>query len=1199
MAYQRTYYFDFPDSGGNFYRFEMYDQGSVINSNKNREGKLGKDAVKIKYGSDGSKMFAPFKPSTLSFEFTVWDQWSAFYIKRLRQARQERDVYVALYREHVIGNNSPQYTPIWGGFLLMDLADDPDVGRPYTIQLKAVDGIASLKYYDFIPSTVSQTANHEYERKDTFMADSDNTQPTWRTFQSMIQLCLANVGAFEGTQGSPTTSATYRTATNWFNGEFTGLNVNPMTQSRVKPDVFYEKVDMGEDRDPKFKAKSCYDVLKSVCKAWGMRCVYWKQEYWFIQINMYNKLQTGTQANPEDLDNFKYKISDGTFVGFSDSIEDIWYNKYELFVDNQDYIPSVRNYKLAGGSYNILPAFKKVTIDFLNVDNNNRFNGFPPIPLTSTIGAPTISGTYYEFRSMGNFTFDGINDQEFFQRIYLNFQNGAAQGGNFNMLWTLCARVAGTGSNTPNTDPATNGWTHFYTYNYGTLTNAWRGVTYMQWWGFFVDQYFTIPTGNSTTEITAEITNGTQGEIYSLVTCPAGVGSANHPKFDAGDYEIGYYVRAYAANSSSGATLGNWQGHGQYGYGQGNNSTNPWDANLTYSDPSQSAGIGASDFAPIINGSVGSNMTTTSLVQTGDDTAFEKVNDIYFGDTGNNNSQGCIQIYTGTTNGWQPSDFAGNWGQDTLSGGNSFTQQLASDIFQAQAQNVLKFNVGTTLQPQQDWDYNDGTATRPQYFSPLTLMRTPAHTDSNTSAANWIMHTGEWTPINQEWKWVRYQVEQSTNSFTSTTTSTGGFNSGLGGGGNAGTSGPGPIISGPGFLPMMSNPGSANAAAISALQHQQYEPVAIVNVNAIIDRNDDFDTAYSQVVTSIGVQKMPQALLKSGDKILIYTASTRTYGSRTTTPPDPADKVNPFEDRLLEFTLSADQAANATSLSVVSTTIYQNIQLGDIISFSPKDLIKEYQNKTKGSIAGFDVQSDSLTKDGVKITGFIDSDSLTGASDELLPTSSSVKAYADTKQSALTLTTTGTSGAATLADNTLNIPNYASGGSVANYVNVKCSGTNETSTTEGEANAVYIPFDTKSAESTSTSIVIYGASGPEGIENAEYSFNMGTGKYEISWNVGADTSGNNNRYLAGIKLQYAEPTESRVETWNDVSPTHCYIYNRGNGDNRKGSVAGSILYNKTSSTEIYRLVIWKEDSSVSGTKALTLTNATNLIIKEV
>jgi len=949
MAYQRTYFFNFVDEGGITYRLEMYDGASPPASQQDREGRLGKDGCKIKWGSDGSGMFAPLKPSTLSFEFTVWDYWSASYIQLLRTARQERDVYVGLYRETVVGSNSPQYHPLWGGFLLMDLSDDPDMAMPYTITIRAIDGIASLKYIDFVPQATTQNANHEYSRADTYMADTNNSQPTWRTFKLLIHLALRECGPFDASVGSTQTEATFKTAVQWFNGDHPSTSIDPMTHTRANPSVFYERIDMGEDNEPKWKASSCYDVLKAICKAWGMRLVYYKGSYYFIQISLFHKTGAGNQASPVDIPNFTYNISNAVLVGSSDSIER-WWQKYQLTLDNTLTSPECRNLKMAGGSYNVLPALKKVTIDFLNVDNNNRFTTFPPIPLTSSIGAPTSNGSYYEFTSMGNFTFDGVNDQDFFQRIYLVFNNTSGFAGQIGMRFTLCARIAGTGSNTVNETPINNGWTHFLFYNTTTEVLEWYGPLGLAFLGFEIDIWFPIPAGASTKELTGEIIN----QYYSYPPFPAGTGTTNYPLFAAGDYEVGYYVNSNASTTSGGIVMGNWWGTGQFGYGSGANSTNPWDAGVSYTDPAQTAGVGASDFAPIINGAIGSNMTTTSLTQSGDDTAEIKIDDVLFGDTGNNASEGCLQVYDGST--WNASDFAGNWGEQTLTGGNSFSQQLATDIIDTQSENILKFNVTTTLQPQESVYYNDGYADRPQFAAPTSTFKTPAFTAAAATEKRWLMHTGEWNVMKQQWKWVLYEIERFNKPTTTTTSRVGGQNSG-----NVGL--PGAGVPTTNNSARMGNPAAGNSRAIAQLQRQQSEPIATVSTTQAISRTIVEGYEYKQTITSIAVREMPEALLKTGDKILLYTSTTKKYGDPGAT--EPTDPI--LRNHSIEFEVSADQAADATSISVTSQVIYQDIIAGDKISFSPKDLITQYQNKTRGSIGGMEVTATSI--DGARSVG--------------------------------------------------------------------------------------------------------------------------------------------------------------------------------------------------------------------------------------
>ena len=420
MAYNRTYYFDIRSNNNISYRLEIYDD--VETSALDKEGTLGTGGVKIKYGSEGSKMFAPLKPSTLTIDMMVTDIDAANYIKNLKTNRQERDVYVGLYRETVSGTNDPIYGPMWGGYLLMDLSADPDEALPYNIKLKCIDGLASLKHYDFIPDTLDQTPEGLYDIEDTYIS---NSQPNHRNFIDLISICLGNSGYFSTTQGSPHTPH-FKTAVNWYNGEMANTTLDPLANTRCKPEIFYQP-ESQENDTIKYKAMNCYDVLVAICKAWGMRCFLWRNSWYFIQINQFEENQSGTQLNADDINNFKYNMS-GSYQSTSDTIEQ-WWGMYQLYVENTQAATNVRNYKLAGGQYGTLPAFKKVTVDFLNVDNYNSFTAFPPIPLTSTSGEPTTGGTFYEFTSLGNFTFNGTTDRQFYQRIYLAITHNGTQAG--------------------------------------------------------------------------------------------------------------------------------------------------------------------------------------------------------------------------------------------------------------------------------------------------------------------------------------------------------------------------------------------------------------------------------------------------------------------------------------------------------------------------------------------------------------------------------------------------------------------------------------------------------------------------------------------------------------------------------------------------------------------------------------------------
>ena len=126
MAYINTYTFKYRSSANINYVLEFYDQGG-----------------------------------NASMVTGVLD---ANYLKQLRDNRQERDVYVYLYNTGASPVKIPGDSPIFAGYLLMDLAEDPDISVPFPMKLRAIDGLASLKYYDFIPHGKDQRPDHLYPK---------------------------------------------------------------------------------------------------------------------------------------------------------------------------------------------------------------------------------------------------------------------------------------------------------------------------------------------------------------------------------------------------------------------------------------------------------------------------------------------------------------------------------------------------------------------------------------------------------------------------------------------------------------------------------------------------------------------------------------------------------------------------------------------------------------------------------------------------------------------------------------------------------------------------------------------------------------------------------------------------------------------------------------------------------------------------
>ena len=258
------------------------------------------------------------------------------------------------------------------------------------------------------------------------------------------------------------------------------------------------------------------------------------------------------------------------------------------------------------------------------------------------------------------------------------------------------------------------------------------------------------------------------------------------------------------------------------------------------------------------------------------------------------------------------------------------------------------------------------------------------------------------------------------------------------------------------------------------------------------------------------------------------------------------DKINVAGNN---FTLDADAAATATSLSVTSSVITYDINIMDVVELDHTNLFVQYQRKTEGTIGGMPVTTDSI-------------------------------------------------GPITYSGGIYSLPG------ITNYGMATCSGTVNTSATDGAANAVTIPFDTLVIPSSPTTIVLNGAAGVTGVSDTEYSFYLDTAAglagYELNWQVGINTAVANNRIIAGLQLETGDIVGTTV-TWTILSPSVSYIYNRGSGTMRLASTSNSIFsaIGGTGKITYYRLRMWKEDSSNASTTALTLTNATQITMKKL
>ncbi len=102
------------------------------------------------------------------------------------------------------------------------------------------------------------------------------------------------------------------------------------------------------------------------------RIIYWKHIFYIVQIQEYNTAESGTYANPDNIDTRTYTKT-GAFDSSSDNLGDSYWTRYNLLID--DVTGGIQ--KLAGSQFNYLPQLKRTQAKFIDYGNKNYFGGLP------------------------------------------------------------------------------------------------------------------------------------------------------------------------------------------------------------------------------------------------------------------------------------------------------------------------------------------------------------------------------------------------------------------------------------------------------------------------------------------------------------------------------------------------------------------------------------------------------------------------------------------------------------------------------------------------------------------------------------------------------------------------------------------------------------------------------------------------------
>ncbi len=285
MAFERRYESTYFSLNGRQYYLEIRDQNWPSGIGV-KQADLGVGGCSIHYDMEGEQKYSPIIASKMDIPFLVKDGTDAVFIKNLIEDYNEGDVVVALY----IGG-SATYKPVWAGYLLMDLGAQQDVSYPYEVKITATDGLARLKDIGFWSDEVAElTYAHKGHERITYWLGE-----------------ILNKLTPPGTTQGISADSIIRAAVNWYNEEHdnAGTTFGPLYQTQIK-------MGMMEDVDTAGNAsvRNCYDVLTHLCTTFGMRCIYWKHRFYFIQLDGYNTAERGTLINPTNINTRDYSLAD-------------------------------------------------------------------------------------------------------------------------------------------------------------------------------------------------------------------------------------------------------------------------------------------------------------------------------------------------------------------------------------------------------------------------------------------------------------------------------------------------------------------------------------------------------------------------------------------------------------------------------------------------------------------------------------------------------------------------------------------------------------------------------------------------------------------------------------------------------------------------------------------------------------------------
>jgi len=313
----------FPTERGKEITLEIWDtsySGAATSFNTKDNG------YNLKYSANGFEEAAQFMATECEFVFWIENATHEALITDFVTAQEGRFL-VRILKDSVLE---------WTGFILFDSTSYEEVDYPFAFQIKAVDGIGTLKDVDF------KDISGPYTGKSKMIE-----------YLTRALSKISYVSEFYGAG-----DVFLRTSVDWWEETMTHspTGVDMLDQAYLSNAVYYEY------KNGVLEYKSCYDVIKDILTALECRITYAKGAFWIEQIS-YRIATTIIQRQWE---------TDGTFI-----------SAVNYSIDN-DIDQTASGALLATGIYEFTAPLSEARHEFKALERRNFFAGAENVDDTHT-----------------------------------------------------------------------------------------------------------------------------------------------------------------------------------------------------------------------------------------------------------------------------------------------------------------------------------------------------------------------------------------------------------------------------------------------------------------------------------------------------------------------------------------------------------------------------------------------------------------------------------------------------------------------------------------------------------------------------------------------------------------------------------------------------------------------------------------------